>query len=371
MNMKALIEKRNALVEEVNALFAQAESEVRAMTEEENAKYDSLTAEIKGLDDMISKAERSFQPMNVPQDQVEERAEEQEEPLEARELRQFATFVRENRAGEMKVSENGAVIPTTIANKIIDKVKTIAPLYALATKYNVKGDLTFPVDKGTQITTAYQEEFTELTSSTVGFNQVKLGGYLVGALSKVSMSLINNAQFDIVGYVTNKVAESIALFLEKELINGTSGKMQGLLADGAITQKVEATTAITADDLIETQCLVPQALQDNCRWLVNNKTLVAMRKMKDANGQYLLNPDIRTGFGYTFLGKPVMVSDQMADDKVVYGDFSAMYINVHEDISIKVLQEKYIAEHAVGVIAWLEMDSKVVEPQKLAICEKK
>ena len=371
MNLKALIEKRNAIVEEMNEMFKTAESEVRALTEDEQAKFEAKTAELKALDKTIEGAKdmRSLDAMDVPAE--ERKAVEKDEKVEDVEARAFETLIRENRTGEMAKSDNGAVIPTTIANRILDTVKQIAPLYNLATKFNVKGKLDFPVAKKA-ITTAYATEFTALTSSNVGFDKRTLDGFLVGALSKVSVSLINNSQFDIVSYVVNKVAESIALFLENEIINGAgTTKMTGVLVDTLVKTVDTVADTPTADEFIAIQVAVPQQYQAGAMWLVSNKTLLAMRQMKDENGRYFLQNDLTNGFGYTFLGKPVMVSDQMVDTNVVYGDFSGYFVNIHEGSSIKVLNEKYADEHAVGVVAWLEVDGKVMEEGKLVKSAKK
>lgn len=372
--MKFLIEKRNAIVEEINEMFNTAETEKRALTDEEQVTFEAKTAELKALDKTIEakKEARSLEKMEeetpkTPEEKQEERS------LEETERRAFETLIRENRAaGDMEKTDNGAVIPTTIANQIIDRVKQIAPLYALATKFNVKGALTFPT--GTDaITTAYQDEFTALTSQKVGFESLKLDGYLVGALSKISNSLINNSQFDIVSYVVNKVAESIAIFVESELIKGTE-KIHGVLDttnNTTVEKFVTDADMPTVDELIAMQVTVPQQFQAGCMWLVSNATLTALRQLKDGNQRYLLQDDITNGFGYTLLGKPVMVSDNMDDKHVVYGDFSAMYVNVHEDVAIQVLTEKYADEHATGVLAWLEVDARVIEPQKLVVSAKK
>lgn len=372
--MKYLIEKRNQLVDEINAIFVQAETEKRALSEEEQGVFDTKTAELKALDKTIeAKTEaRSLSMMDdptpkTPEQKVEERSAEEVEE------RAFETLIRENRAdANMTKADNGAVIPTSIANRIIERVKQIAPLYALATKFNVKGKLTFPVGNNA-ITTAYGTEFTKLESTKVGFDSLELDGHLVGALSKISNSLINNSQFDIVSYVVNKVAESIAIFLEKELINGTE-KINGVLdtTNNTNVAKFETNDNLpTADELIAMQVQIPQQNQADCIWLVSNKTLVALRQLKDGNNRYLLQDDITNGFGYTLLGKPVMVSDNMQDANVVYGDFSALYVNVHEGVAIQVLTEKYADEHATGVLAWLEVDARVIEPQKLVVSAKK
>lgn len=372
--MKYLIEKRNQLVDEINAIFVQAETEKRALSEEEQGVFDTKTAELKALDKTIeAKTEaRSLSMMDdptpkTPEQKVEERSAEEVEE------RAFETLIRENRADvNMAKADNGAVIPTSIANRIIERVKQIAPIYALATKFNVKGKLTFPVGKDA-ITTAYGTEFTKLESTKVGFDSLELDGHLVGALSKISNSLINNSQFDIVSYVVNKVAESIAIFLESELIKGTK-KINGVLNTTKNTNVANFDTNAdlpTVDELIAMQVQIPQQNQAGCMWLVSNKTLVALRQLKDSNNRYLLQDDITNGFGYTLLGKPVMVSDNMTDTNVVYGDFSAIYVNVHEDVAIQVLTEKYADEHATGVLAWLEVDARVIEPQKIVVSAKK
>lgn len=368
--MKFLIEKRNSIVEEINNLFKGAETEKRALTEDEQSTFEAKTAELKALDKTIE-AKREARSLTMMDDETPKTPEEKEEKRSTEELeaRAFETYLREQRAGEMAKGDNGAVIPTTIANRIIDTVKQVAPIYALTTKFNVKGKLQFPVAKNA-ITTGYQTEFTDIASSAVGFDNVELDGYLIGALSKVSVSLINNAQFDIVGYVVNKIAQSIAEFLEKELIVGATN-IKGITDtsyENKGVKKVETATkgTLTADDLIDTQAALKMNVQDGCQWLMNQAMLTKVRKLKDNNDQYILNPDLRAGFGYELLGKPVMISDEMPADTVVYGNWSAMYVNIHEDINIRQLNEVYAAQHGVGFVAWAELDAKLVEQDKFA-----
>lgn len=373
--MKFLIEKRNSIVEEINNLFKAAETEKRALTEEEQSTFEAKTAELKSLDKTIE-AKREARNLTMMDDETPKTPEEKAEKRSTEELeaRAFETYLREQRTGEMAKGDNGAVIPTTIANRIIDTVKQVAPIYALTTKFNVKGKLQFPVAKDS-ITTGYQTEFTDIASSAVSFENVELDGYLIGALSKVSVSLINNAQFDIVGYVVNKIAQSIAEFLEKELIKGSTN-IKGITDtsyEGKGVQKVTSFKkgVISTDDLIETQGEVKMNRQDGCQWLMNQGMLNEVRKLKDNNGQYVLNPDLRTGFGFMLLGKPVMISDEMPDDTIVYGDWSAMYVNIHEDINIRQLNEVYAAQHGVGFVAWAELDAKLVEQDKFTKLVKK
>ena len=280
----------------------------------------------------------------------------------------------EFRAGELTMSANGAVIPASIVNKIISKVKEISPLYAMATKYNIGGTITIPYyDESTSaITMGYVEEFTELESHVGQFKSIELKGYLAGTLSVLSLSLINNSQFDIIGYIVNKMAEAIANWVEKELLHGTSQKITGLSnISAAMTVTAASQTAITADEIMELQDKVIDAFQNGACFIMNRATRSAIRKLKDSDGNYLLNRDISAKWGYTLFGKDVYTTDNadtMAAGKTViyYGDFSGLAVKLSEDASINVLREKYATQHAVGVYAYMEMDAKIENAQKIA-----
>lgn len=371
MNLKKLIEKRNALVDKLNEIVKTAEEETRAMTDDENKEFDQITAEIRALDATIEKIRKA---MTVNKDQ--EPADPAKVKAEKNEERAFAAYIRGNleecRAeGGMIKTDNGAVIPKTIARKIIELIKDICPIYAMATKFNVKGDLVFPkFDDTNGPTASYAEEFTALTSKSGAFSGITLTGYLVGALTKVSVSLINNTDFDLTAYVVSKIADAVAEFLEGQLLAGTDGKMTGLKScKQGVTSA--ASTVITADELIDLQMAVKQRFQGGCAWIMNTNTFKAIRKLKNSEGDYLMNRDLTNEFSWNLLGKKVYISDAMPDMAasavpIFYGDFSGLYVKLAEDVNVQVLKERYAEEHVVGVIAWVEIDSKIVEEQKVA-----
>ena len=377
MNLKALAEQRAALLAEMESISEAAKAETRAYSEEEIARAGELEAQIRAIDATYkaeeARAVLAASPKAVPVDgditptdktEAEERA--------------FAQYIvdskAEFRAGELTMSANGAVIPTSIVNKIISKVKEISPLYAMATKYNIGGTITIPYyDESTSaITMGYVEEFTELESHVGQFKSIELKGYLAGTLSVLSLSLINNSQFDILGYIVNKMAEAIANWVEKELLRGTSQKITGLSnISAAMTVTAASQTAITADEIMELQDKVIDAFQNGACFIMNRATRSAIRKLKDSDGNYLLNRDVSAKWGYTLFGKDVYTTDNadtMAAGKTViyYGDFSGLAVKLSEDASINVLREKYATQHAVGVYAYMEMDAKIENAQKIA-----
>ena len=322
MNFKKLLEKRNTLVGQINDMFLAAEKENRAFNEDEAKRYDELMKEIKDIDKTINLFNESRQFGTAPG--APAAASPTAKETEQAEMRAFETFLRtgslpaESRdvaTANMTMGDNGAVIPTSIARKIIETVKNISPIFQLSDQYSVKGSLVFPkyTEVSSAVTVAYAAEFTALTSKVGKFTSVTLSGNLAGALAKISKSLINNAEFDIVSYVIGKLAEAIAIFMEAELLKGTgaTGHMTGVLTTSGIGVTAAAATAISADDLIKLQMKVNQRYRGKGVWIMSTQTLEAIRKLKDGDQRYLLNPDIRDGFNYRLLGCPVYESDAM------------------------------------------------------------
>ncbi len=358
------MEKRNNLLDEMEGLLSKSKEETRSLTDDESNRFDEIKSEIAKIDKTVAADEevRSFEKKEVKKvnGEEEQRALEEES---------FVKFIKgEERA--LDVAGNGGVIPTSIANKIVDKVKELSPIYRLATVYNVGGDLVFPVyDEATSnIGAAYADDLVELTEGTGKFTTVKLENFIVGVLAKVSKSLINRTDFDLVSFVVNKVAKAIAEFLEKELITGNSGKMEGLATTANIVTAASG-SAVTADELIDVQMTVPEVFQDNAVWIMNKETLKSLRKLKDANDNYLLGSTL-DGFGYTLLGKPVHVSESvdtigLSNNVIYYGDMSGLHVKLAQQVELQILQEKYATQHAIGVVGYVETDSAIVEPQKI------
>ena len=378
-NLKALFEKRNALITKLDEMVKSLENdkgEVRAFTDAEMTDYSSAKAEVEALTASINAIrETRAEDIDVP---AEGAPENDAEKRAADECRMFEEYLRgkpvEVRAGaNWTKTDNGAVIPSTIVNKIIDKVNEISPVYELSTKYVVGGTLNIPYYDGSEqdVSCAYAEEFAELEASAGKFKSIQLSGYLVGSLALVSRQLINNSNFPIVDYVVGKIAQKISLFIDKEIINGSSGHGEGLSkAENVVTAAFSS--VITPDDLIDVQDTVPDAYQANSVWIMSKAARSAIRKLKDGDGNYLLNKDITTKWGYTLFGKPVYITDAIpgitaGKAAVYYGDFSGLAVKIGENVSLQLLMEKYATQHAIGAVAWFEFDSKIENQQKIAV----
>lgn len=388
--MKFLTEKKNDLIVRAEEILNKAKFEKRELTEEESQELQKIKEDVERIKKTIE-LQDDFREMELKEGQKEkeeeegtseeENLQEEEEERAIKETKAFEKFIRgfainireDDTPVNLEKGANGAVIPQTIADKIIKKVYDISPVLEKSTKYNIKGTLTIPYydEETTAINVGYQEEFTQMQSSSGKFtNTITLTGFLAGALTKVSRSLINNAQFNIVDFIIDAMAESIARFIEKELLVGTQDKVAGLSnLTNVIT--ADAADAITADDIIKLHDAIKDRYQGSAMWIMSNQTRTALRLLKDSQGRYLLQDDVSQPFGASLLGKPVYVSDNMdeiASNNTVmyYGDFKGLATKFNENINIQVLRERYADEHADGVIGWFEFDAKVEDAQKIA-----
>lgn len=394
-NTKAKTEKLNDLITRAESIVNTAEAEKRELTDAEAQELAEIRDNVKAIKDYLGIVDdidgaRETQPVTEGETPAEDDARacgDEKRSIkgamsetEAREVRAFENYIRgvvvNQRDGELAPANNGAIIPVTIAKRIVELIYDVCPILEKSEKYNVKGKLEIPVypaSAGTQITVAYATEFTPLASTTGNFTTVELTGFLFGALTKISESLINNVDFDIVGFVVKRMAYDIARFIEKQLLgNGDTTKIKGL-SELASAQKVTTATAnvIVSDELIAVQGKVKDVYQANAIWIMSPATRDAVRELKDDLGRYLLQDDISAPFGKNLLGKPVYVSDNMdniAGGKTViyYGDMSGLATKFSEEMNIKVLREKYADEHSVGVIGWCEADARVIDNQKLS-----
>ena len=390
-NRKAQIERQNDLITRAEKLVNTAESEKRELTEDEAAELAEIRDDIQRIKKFLDIQDEidDSRPSKTVEGEAKEAKDvidgedaracggEEKRAIEEAETKAFADYIRgvvsgNVRSGELAPSNNGAIIPTTIARKIIELVYDVCPILDRSEKFNVKSKLKlpyYPADAATQITVAFASEFTDLTSSTGNFTTIELTGYLAGALTKISRSLINNTDIDLVGFIVKRMAYDIARFIEKNLLGFGGGSVVGL---GGATRATTVTGAITADDLVTFQGTIKDVFQDRAIWIMSPATRDALRLLKDDVGRYLLNDDITSPFGKVLLGKPVYVSDNMPNiasgNKVIYyGDMTGLATKFTEEMHIEVLRELYAAQHAIGVVGWLEFDAKVQDQQKVAV----
>lgn len=387
--LKQLTEKKNDLITRAEEIVNSAEAQKRELTEAEAAELAEIRDDVRKIKEQLGlvKDVKALDAEKAPAKvEVEEDGDKE---IEVKETRAFEQYIRTYATSEYNTrddvtpltkSNNGAIVPVTIAKRIIRKLYDISPILEKSTKYNVKGSLSIPQynEDGTNfINVAFQgAEFSKISANSGKFTSVNLNDYVAGALSLVSRQLINNVDFDIVGYVVDQMAYSIKRFIENVLLNGSgaitgqTGTVAGLTGV-TLSTTAAATTAVTANELITLQDSVKDMFQDGAFWIMSPNTRTAIRQLKDNYGRYLLQDDISLPFGKSLLGKPIYVSDNMPDmaagrTAIYYGNFAGLATKFSQNMEIQVLREKYADQFADGIIGWFSFDAAVQDKQQIA-----
>lgn len=378
--LKELSEQRADLETQMKELLKKAKEEKRAFSAKEELQFNELERSIKAIDKTIEAEKRALvltqdKKVEPEKGKVEDLTKEEIRAQEQAEEKAFANFIRgkaqEIRAGEIQLTQgaNGAIIPVSIANKIIVAVKDMVPFLTLSDVINTTGKLSVPVygeDATNYINADYVEEGTALTDNVGKFITVDLTGYVIGALALVSNKLITNSDIDIVNFIVNQVARALAEKLEKEFTVGTSNKITGVLsAKTSIT--AASATAITYDELINLKHSIKQQFRKNAVWLMNDTTYTAICKLKDNDGRPYFKDD-----DYMLLNNRVIVTDSMPEiaqsaKVIVFADLSGYTIKGAKAVEVTVLRERYAEKNMIGVMAYAEYDAKITDEKKLAV----
>ena len=167
-----LIEQRNNLVEEMEKIIKDAEQETRALTDDETSRFDEIKKEISNIDKTLKAQKEARSLASAEFGKVNKEDMEQRSYDEVT----FEQIIKgEKRALDTGDNSGKALIPTTIADRIIERVKELSPIYNMASTFDIGGDLAFPVyDDKNDTGAALVEDMEELTESAGKFSLIKL-----------------------------------------------------------------------------------------------------------------------------------------------------------------------------------------------------
>ena len=98
----------------------------------------------------------------------------------------------------------------------------------------------------------------------------------------------------------------------------------------------------------------------------------AIRKLKDANGQYIWQPSLVAGTPDTLLGRPVKTSTYMpaiaaGAKTVMFGDYSYYWIADRQGRTFKRLGELYAPNGQVGFLGSERVDGRLTLPESVKV----
>ena len=104
-------------------------------------------------------------------------------------------------------------------------------------------------------------------------------------------------------------------------------------------------SASPSDNLIDLVYAVKSGYRANAHWVMNRATQAEIRKIKDADGNYIWQPSLQAGGNSTLLNIPIAESEDMPDIgtdsySIAFGDFKRGYLIVDRQ-GIRVLRDPY------------------------------
>ena len=277
-------------------------------------------------------------------------------------------------------TEGGYLVPDTFEKKLITSLEEENIIRKHAHVFTTSsGAHKIPV-VSTRGTAAWVDEEGQIPESDDAFGQQLIGAHKISTLIKVSEELLNDSAFDLETYFATEFARRIGNAEEAAFISGNgTGKPTGILADvgGAeIGVTAASETAITADEIIDLFYSLKSPYRKKAIWVLNDRTIKAIRKLKDSNGQYLWQPALHEGEFDTILGKRIYTSPFAPElgagaKSIAFGDFSYYWIGDRQGVAFKRLNERYAETGQVGFLASKRVDGKLILPEAIEVLQQK
>lgn len=282
-----------------------------------------------------------------------------------------------------KTPDVGILIPTTVLEKIIEKMESTGMILPLVTRTAYKGGVKIPTSTVKPIATWVAEgvgsDKQKKTTGSIDFAYNKLRCAISVSLETDTMAL---AVFEST-FIQN-VTEAMTKALEQSILTGSgSGQPKGVLTetpeDG---QALEITAAgkLGYDTLIAAESALPLAYENGAVWLMAKKTFMAFVGMVDNNKQ----PIARVNYGIggsperTLLGRSVILNDYMesyADSVTKSTLFAALFnlkdyvLNTNLNLTVKRYEDNDTDDQVTKAV--MLVDGKVVDKSSLVTLTKK
>ena len=391
MSLNELINKRKKLLETMDGFLETHKNGNGTLSKEDDEVYigmekefDELTASIsrlqrrEAMENEMSKAVNrplTSKPMSDTNDSKASHGRASAEYKKALFDALRSNFRRvSNILSEGSDANGGYLIPEETDEKIVQKLEEENIFRKYANVITTSGDHKINIG-ATDPAAAWIEEGGTLSFGDATFSQVLLDAHKLHVAVKVTDELLYDSAFDLESYLIEKFAKALSNSEEDAYINGDGvGKPLGILADkgGAEVGVVTANDKITADDILGLVYSLKRPYRKNAFFICNDNTLLAIRKLKDLNGNYLWQPSIKEGEPDRLLGYPVRTTAYFptigSGKKVLaFGDYSYYTIGDRGIRSFDQLKELFAGNGMVAFLAKERVDGKLVLPEAIKV----
>jgi HK97 family phage major capsid protein len=195
----------------------------------------------------------------------------------------------------------------------------------------------------------------------------------------VPFELLEDTPFNLPQILGEMMGERIGRITNRRFTTGTgSGQPQGLITAAATGVTAAATNAITEQNLVQLVHSVDPAYRGGAGFMMHDNTVLAVRLLRDSNGQPVWQSVYNSGVPDMLLGYPITVNQHMAHvssgaaSKVMaFGQLSKYKIRRVNQIRMYRLEERYREKDQDGFVAFVREDGGLLDagtdPVKLLV----
>ena len=388
MTILELREKRNKAWEAAKAFLESHRTEKGTLTAEDDATYTQMEQEINDLGKEIARLERQEaleaelnRPVNQPLTSKpgSGRGEEPKTGRASDEYRKAmldafrSNFKRvSNILQEGVDADGGYLVPEEYDHRLIDTLSEENIMRRLATTITTSGEHKINI-AATKPAASWIEEGGALTFGDATFSQILLDAHKLHVAIKVTEELLYDNAFNLEGYILDQFGKALGNAEEDAFLNGDgTGKPLGLFAEtGGGTVAGTLTAAIKSDDMLDLVYALKRPYRKNASFIMNDKTLSSLRKLKDNNGAYIWQPSYQAGEPDRVLGYAVHTSAYAPEDAIAFGDYKYYNIGDRGTRSFSELRELFAGNGMIGYVAKERVDGKLILPEAVQILKLK
>lgn len=388
MTILELREKRNKAWEAAKAFLESHRTEKGTLTAEDDATYTQMEQEINDLGKEIARLERQEaleaelnRPVNQPLT-TKPGSGRGEEPKTGRASDEYrkamldafrSNFKRvSNILQEGVDADGGYLVPEEYDRRLIDTLSEENIMRRLATIITTSGEHKINI-AATKPAASWIEEGGTLTFGDATFSQILLDAHKLHVAIKVTEELLYDNAFNLEGYILDQFGKALGNAEEDAFLNGDgTGKPLGLFAaTGGGTVAGTLTAAIKSDDMLDLVYALKRPYRKKASFIMNDKTLSSLRKLKDNNGAYIWQPSYQAGEPDRVLGYAVHTSAYAPEDAIAFGDYKYYNIGDRGTRSFSELRELFAGNGMIGYVAKERVDGKLILPEAVQILKLK
>ncbi|MBQ6171331.1 MAG: phage major capsid protein [Clostridia bacterium] len=391
MTVNELRTKRATLWNTMEGFLDTHRTDKGVLSAEDDATYNNMEKELDALTTEIKRMERRDaieaelnKPVGSPLTGKPEKAEPEKVGRASNAYKEdFGRHLRgktllHNVLSEGTDADGGYLVPEEFERQIVTTLDEANVIRSLAKVITTGSERKIPV-AATHSVAQWTAENAAYTESNPTFGQKQIDAYKLTDLIRVSQELLQDSAFDLESYIAGEFARAFGIAEEQAFCVGTgSNQPTGIFTanGGTVGVTAAATTAITADELISLVYALKSPYRRNAKFLMNDATVAAIRKLKDLNGAYMWQPSVQAGqpdrlLGYEIYTSPYVPTLEAGALAVAFGDFQNYWIADRAGRTVQRLNELYATNGQVGYVATERVDDKVILAEGIQLLQMK